>query len=154
MTRHQITIYSFGYLHDTPPQADATFDLRRLLADPAHVPGGHMLDMRGDRDEEVREFVFATPGATVLLQHVVWTVKRMALLKPVTVAWGCAGGKHRAAAMAWGLADALIDQGCDIRVKHLHAHLPRVIKGEVSTAFGDRPAMPGLATGDDGVNRT
>lgn len=131
MTKHPVTVYSFGYLHPLPDELaafDNTLDLRRLLADPAHIPGGHMLDLRGDHDEQVREFVFATPGATVLLEDANRLVASMARIKRVAVAFGCAGGKHRAAAMAWGLADRLIDSGHDVRVQHLHAHLPRVIK--------------------------
>lgn len=126
--RHPITVISFGFLHDNPPQADVTLDLRRLLADPAHVPSGHMLDQRGDIDEAVYEFVLATPGASILAEETGRLVRRMARIKPIVVALGCAGGKHRAAAMARAIAEELMDHGCEVAVTHLHAHLPRVIK--------------------------
>lgn len=69
-SRH-ITIRSQGYLHSLPADlapADITLDLRRLLADPAHVPDGTMLDMTG-LDPAVRTFVFATPGALDLVDQ-------------------------------------------------------------------------------------
>lgn len=129
-----ITVISFGYLHDAPPTADVTLDLRDYLSDPAHVPGGRMLDMRGDEDQEVRDFVFATPGALELLDDTARLASRMAQVKPVVVAFGCKGGKHRAAALAAALGEQLAAAGCDVEmVEHLHAHLPRVIRGEVAS---------------------
>jgi RNase adaptor protein for sRNA GlmZ degradation len=124
-----VQITSFGYLHtDTPPTADLTIDLRRFLADPAHVPGGAMLDMTG-LDPVVADFVFATPGAQDLLDNTVWTVLAMLKVKPhITVAAGCKVGKHRAAAYSARLRAALVDAGVTADVQHLHVHLPRVIR--------------------------
>lgn len=127
MTVNRVTVVSFGYLHCCVlPQADLTLDLRRLLADPAHVPSGRLLDLRGDQDPEVKEFVLATPGAVLLLESTYLLVRHQARFRPVTVAFGCAGGKHRAAAMA-SMLGAMLDDS-EVQVTHLHAHLPRVIR--------------------------
>lgn len=126
---HPVRIYSFGYLHDRPAvldTADITLDLRRLLADPAHVPGGAMLDLTG-LDMTVRRFVRATPGATALVDHTKALVLALAAIKPVVVAKGCAGGKHRSVSAAQDLHDQLVAAGVPVLVQHLHAHLPRVI---------------------------
>ena len=130
----RITIRSFGYLHDRPadlPPADITIDLRRLLADPAHVPDGSMLDMTG-LDAAVRRFVFATPGALDLVDNTRRLVRAMADVKPVIVAFGCAGGRHRSVALAHALHDQLASRHLDVSVHHLHVHLPRVIHPNTS----------------------
>ena len=126
----RIQVRSFGFLHDKPADlspADITIDLRRLLADPAHVPDGSMLDLDG-RDPAVRRFVFGTPGALDLLDHVVRLVQAMDAVKPTVVDFGCAGGRHRSVTLAAALADQLDAAGYDVSVQHLHVHLPRVIR--------------------------
>lgn len=126
----RITVRSFGFLHVMPadlPPADITIDLRRLLADPAHVPDGSMIDLDG-RDPAVRRFVFATPGALDLLDHVRRLVQAMDSIKPTVVDFGCAGGRHRSVVLAAALTSQLAADGYDVSVQHLHVHLPRVIK--------------------------
>jgi len=123
---HAITVLSFGYLHGPAPQADITLDLRRLLADPAHVPGGDMLDLTG-LDMTVRRFVRATPGALDLVAHAKALVLAMAAVKPLVLAAGCAGGKHRGPSVAQDLHDQLAAAGVPVLLQHLHMHLPRVI---------------------------
>lgn len=125
-----VTVLSFGYLHPRPSDlaaVDVTLDVRRLLADPAHVPDGDMLDMDG-RDPAVRTFVFRTPGALDLLDHTRRLVQTMAAVKPVTVAFGCAGGRHRSVVLAGALHAQLSAEGMGVTLRHLHVHLPRVIK--------------------------
>lgn len=127
---HPVRLYSFGYLHDRPAvldTADITLDLRRLLADPAHVPGGHMLDLTG-LDMTVRRFVRATPGALDLVDHVRALILAMAAVKPVTLAAGCAGGRHRSPSVTQDLHDQLKAARVTVLVQHLHVRLPRVIR--------------------------
>lgn len=131
---HPITVYSFGYLHPWPegvekPSKEDTYDLRERLADPAHVPSGAMLDMTG-LDEEVRMFVFTTEGAPELFYKILDEARAKALDEPVTVAFGCAGGRHRSVAMAQELHYWLGTYGHQATVHHLHVHLPRVIRQE------------------------
>lgn len=129
---YPITILSFGYLHQWPqdeprPATKDTYDLRDLLADPAHVPGEDMRDRTG-LDLDVADFVFATKGASDLLYTVLDEARTKALDEPVVVAFGCAGGRHRSVAMAEELHKWLGEvYGYEVSVEHLHAHLPRVI---------------------------
>lgn len=130
---HPITILSFGYLHpwpeDVPRPADEDIhDLRELVADPAHVPDEDMRDRTG-LDLDVADFVFATKGANDLLYKVLDETKARALDGPVTLAFGCAGGRHRSVALAEELNKWLGEvYGYASTVRHLHVHLPRVIR--------------------------
>jgi len=123
---HPITILSFGYLHGSEPEADIVEDLREKLRDPAHVPSGEMLDMTG-LDDEVCDFVFKTPGAMDIVVDLVNRTRDKARSGAVTVAAGCAGGRHRSVAVARSLSEFLEALGYDVSVQHLHVHLPRVI---------------------------
>lgn len=124
---HAINILSFGYLHGDPPKADITIDLRELLSDPAHRPQGDMLDMTG-LDEEVASFVFATPGAHKLINNLFRLVRDASEIKPIKLAIGCAGGRHRSVALVEEMQLLLYSAGQDVEHEHLHVHLPRVIK--------------------------
>lgn len=131
----RVLVLTRGYLHDLPadtPPADIELDLRRLLADPAHRPSGDLLKLTGLHDA-VRAFVFATPGATMLASATAQLVLGMATVKPhVVVIAGCAGGKHRAPAVGEKLGAALRMFGLEVEVRHLHAHLDRVIHERAS----------------------
>lgn len=124
-----ITLVSFGYLHGDPPRADITIDLRDILNDPAHRPEGDMLDMTG-LDKEVADFVFATPGCYKLVNYLFRLVQSLSDLKPITVAIGCAGGRHRSVALVEEMRILLFNGNQDIKYKHLHINLPRVIRNE------------------------
>lgn len=127
-TAQPIRIVSFGYLHGDAPQTDIPpFDLRRSLFDPAHVPSGDMLDMTG-LDVTVRRFVFGTTGALDILADAKAQTLAKAADRPVSVAFGCAGGRHRSVVLAQALHDQLQAAGHTVLVQHLHVHLPRVIK--------------------------
>ncbi len=125
-----VLVLTHGYLHPLPaelPPADLELDLRRLLADPAHRPQGDMLDRTG-LDSDVRAFVLATQGAELLVANTTRLVRDLADVKPVVVRVGCAGGKHRAAAVGQELADRLTrSSALDVEVRHLHVDLPRVV---------------------------
>lgn len=137
-----VLIVTRGFLYQLPAgllPADLTFDLRRYLSDPAHRPEGDMLDMTG-LDPAVRAFVLATPGAAEFLEDAVPLVRSMAKRKLVVVHVGCAGGKHRAAAMGEEFAVRLRRRGwrfwrrpLRVAVRHLHVHLPRVIRPAEAT---------------------
>ncbi|WP_037802786.1 RapZ C-terminal domain-containing protein, partial [Streptomyces resistomycificus] len=54
-----VTVVSFGYLHDAPPAADLTVDLRHHFRDPHVSPE---LRYMTAKDREVRDAVMGTPG--------------------------------------------------------------------------------------------
>jgi hypothetical protein len=133
-SQHRVLIVTGGELHDwsAAPKADFVLNLSRVLRDPAHVPSGEMLDMRGDLDLEVGVFVMATEGAEDLWSDWVVMTKNAAQRSPLIVHVMCRGGKHRAPAFGRNLQEELGMWGEDAVIHHLHAHLPRVIKGETT----------------------
>ena len=118
-----IELISFGYLHSAPPPADRVVDVRDRLRDPAAARG--ILDLDG-LHPRVQQVVMGTPGAPELIDDLVDYTEFCE--DPLTIAIGCAGGKHRAAALAETLAGRLRERGHRVAVTHLHVHLPRVLR--------------------------
>ncbi|MFD7829182.1 ATPase [Kitasatospora sp. NPDC059803] len=118
MTLTTIDVVSFGYLHADPPEATITIDLRRHFRDPHVDPA---LRHQSAHDLPVRQAVMATPGihelisATALLADAFDAGPAMA---PLTIAVGCAGGRHRAATVAMTLAKRLAKTGTPVRLTH------------------------------------
>lgn len=117
-----VEIISFGYLHDAPPPAHLTVDLRHHFRDP-HV-AQELRHMTAD-DESVRHAVLATPGIDALVLAASLAVEAFAegpSAGPVIVAGGCAGGRHRAPTFARALADLLAASGHQATVRHRDMH--------------------------------
>ncbi|QDN84432.1 RNase adapter RapZ [Streptomyces sp. RLB3-6] len=112
-----VEIVSFGYLHAEPPAAHLTIDLRPFR-DPHVSP--ELRYMTAD-DEPVRTAVLSTPGIAALVLATAAAVDAF-MSGPsagtVTVAGGCAGGRHRAPTFARALAELLRDAGHDVTVRH------------------------------------
>ncbi|MET8545230.1 RNase adapter RapZ [Kitasatospora sp. NPDC004799] len=118
MSVTEIDVVSFGYLHGAPPEAHLTLDLRRHFRDPHVDPA---LRHQSAHDVPVRRAVLATPGIREL-------IAAAALLAdaydagpteaPLTIAVGCAGGRHRAATVAMTLATRLSKTGTRVRLTH------------------------------------
>ena len=111
-----VTVTSFGYLHGDPPSAHITLDLRSHFRDPHVSP--ELRHMTAD-DEPVRLAVLGTPGILPLIDATAAAV--LAYLAgpsagPVTVAVGCAGGRHRAPTVARALGTVLRDHDQDVTV--------------------------------------
>lgn len=122
----QVEITSFGYLHDDPPAAHLTLDLRHHFRDPHVSPE---LRQMTANDEPVRLAVLSTPGITDLVAAIAAAVNAFATgpsAGPITVADGCAGGRHRAPTFAQALADQLATDGHTVTVQHRDLHLPVV----------------------------
>jgi UPF0042 nucleotide-binding protein len=127
VTAGAVEITTFGYLHrEVPPPATITLDLRTHFKDPHVNPAlRHMTA----HDAPVREAVVNTSGIPALITATVSAV--LAYLAgptdaPVTVAVGCAGGRHRAATVGMALAGALADHGITTTVTHLDLSRPVV----------------------------
>ncbi|MEU4226006.1 RNase adapter RapZ [Nonomuraea sp. NPDC026600] len=121
-----VEIVSFGYLHGEPPPAHLTIDLRHHFKDPHVSPE---LRYMTAHDEPVRTTVLGTPGIADLLEATVTAVA--AFLSgpsagPVTVADGCAGGRHRAPVFAQHLANRLRRVGLSVTLHHRDLDKPVV----------------------------
>ncbi|MEV7146704.1 RNase adapter RapZ [Streptomyces sp. NPDC093084] len=121
-----VEIVSFGYLHDAPPVAHLTVDLRHHFRDPHVSPE---LRYMTALDEPVRAAVLGTPGITTLVAATATAVAAFASgpsAGTVTVADGCAGGRHRAPAFALALAERLTAAGHSVSVRHRDLDKPVV----------------------------
>lgn len=113
-----VEIVSFGYLHDAPPAAHLTLDLRAHFRDPHVSP--ELRYMTAD-DAPVRAAVRSTPGIRDLVDAAARAVDAFAAgpsAGPVTVVCGCQGGRHRAPTVARDLASRLTDAGHTVTVHH------------------------------------
>ncbi|MER7412593.1 RapZ C-terminal domain-containing protein [Streptomyces cacaoi] len=121
-----VEIVSFGYLHAEPPTAHLTIDLRHHFRDPHVRP--ELRYMTAD-DAPVRAAVLNTPGITDLLVATVTAVRAFASgpnAGAITVADGCAGGRHRAPVFARVLAELLQAAGHSVTVCHRDLDKPVV----------------------------
>ena len=119
----EITMMSFGYLFGLPEEADTIIGVRGL-PNPYWV---EELKHKTGLDPEVRDYVLSTPEAraffasclTMLRQRIAFhEAYDSPLKKPLVIALGCSGGKHRSVSMAIRLAEALRAEGREIRVVH------------------------------------
>lgn len=126
----QVVITSFGYRHlrDKRPRADIVVDVREHLRDPHIDPRLRALT---GHDLPVIERVLRTPGAQGLIASLV--AAAVALLpaacrtgRLVSVAIGCAGGRHRSVVIADTVATRLARLGWGAEAEHLHLSLPVV----------------------------
>jgi UPF0042 nucleotide-binding protein len=123
-----IRIVSFGYGHAAAPDAHITLDLRTHFRDPHINPAlRHMTA----HDKPVRRAVFGTPGIRPLLAATVRAVQAYATGPgdgPITIATGCAGGRHRAATVANNLARRLRRRGHTVTVHHRDLNKPVIAR--------------------------
>lgn len=118
--RLRVQITSFGYLHAEAPEAEITIDLRHHFRDPHVSPELRHLTAE---DEAVREAVRSTPGIMPLVFAVAVAAESYlagpsSAGRPVRVAVGCAGGRHRAASVAMELRDVLVAADVVASVSH------------------------------------
>ncbi|MFF3270399.1 ATPase [Streptomyces chrestomyceticus] len=121
-----VEITSFGYLHAEPPPAHLTLDLRHHFRDPHVSP---QLRYMTAHDEPVRRAVATTAGIGALVESAARAVGAFASgpsAGTVLVATGCAGGRHRAPAVAMALADRLGRDGYSVIVRHRDIDAPVV----------------------------
>lgn len=128
MTAPLLRVVSFGYLHlagEPAPQAEITLDARRCLYDPHVDPA--MKQLTG-LDPAVRSRVLDTPGAWEWAADTAMAAEKLRERTngPVTVAVGCAGGRHRSVALAERIAQFLRDWKWEVDLVHLHIDRPVV----------------------------
>ncbi|MFE2721328.1 ATPase [Kitasatospora sp. NPDC059327] len=140
MSVTEIRVVSFGYLHGAPPEgATLVLDLRHHFRDPHLDPA---LREQTAHDLPVRRAVLATPGireAIVGAGLLADAFDSGPADAPLTVAVGCAGGRHRAATVAMALARRLAKTGATVHLTHRDLDKPVVER----TATGDAIAPAG-----------
>ncbi|GII01733.1 RapZ C-terminal domain-containing protein [Planobispora takensis] len=128
--RPEVIVISFGYGHGIPPVADLSLDVRDSLRNPHHDPA---MRQHTGLDEVVREHVMTTSGATDTVRFL--TLIALGLLpqtstgRPVRIAIGCVGGRHRSVALAEALASALDDLDISAATEHRDIAKPVLPKG-------------------------
>jgi RNase adaptor protein for sRNA GlmZ degradation len=96
------TVISFGYLHGPAPDADLVIDLRERIRDPHVSPE---LRYQAWPDQPVIAAVRNTAGYWEILHAARALAEAMQVPgKPLRVAVGCMGGRHRSATFAHDLA--------------------------------------------------
>lgn len=123
-----ITLTSFGYLHPAgPPEALLTLDLRRDLRDPHFSPDPEFKELTG-KNPRVISVVMETPGATALVVKTAKLLVGLYEFGDISVAVGCAGGRHRSVVIAEFVAHELrlYWNRTDVEVHHRDIELPVV----------------------------
>jgi UPF0042 nucleotide-binding protein len=133
-----VEIVSFGYGHAPPPPAHLVLDVRHHFRDPHIAPELRYLTAR---DIAVYEAVRTTPGILPLVnaaEHTVLAYLAGPSAGPVTVAVGCAGGRHRAPAVGDMLASGLAETyGLDVTLTHRDIDRPVIDRDAALTAGKD-----------------
>ncbi|MDJ0345548.1 RNase adapter RapZ [Streptomyces sp. H10-C2] len=118
----EIELVSFGFLHGPAPEADLVVDMRRHFRDPHINPEMRQLTAE---HELVMRTVFDTDGVPELARAILAAVESFRAgpsAGTVRVAVGCAGGRHRSAAMINYLAT---QYGAEARVTAEHRDIHR-----------------------------
>ncbi|MEV7023241.1 RNase adapter RapZ [Kitasatospora sp. NPDC093558] len=129
MSVTEINIVSFGYLHGAPPPAHLTLDLREHFNDPDRIESLRYLTAEA---LPVRAAVLATPGIQELIAGAAAVADAYdsgPQAAPLTIAVGCAGGRHRAATVARVLVKRLGKTGVPVHLTHRDLAKPVVEHG-------------------------
>lgn len=104
-----VKLVSFSFKDRDLPDADFTFDCRRLL-NPHLDPQLRPLD---GRDPRVQAFVQDDPMSAAMLIKAISNVR-----SEHVIAFGCYGGRHRSVAMVELLAKRLRHVKMDVEIEH------------------------------------
>lgn len=125
-----VLVISFGYLHGDPPPAHITIDVRYLFRDPHVDPA---MRQKTGRDQAVIDNVMKQPGAQRFVCDLAHTMSGLSIVGDVTVAIGCAGGRHRSVVLADQCATWLAQDGYrQATVEHRDVNQPVVERGDAS----------------------
>ncbi len=122
MNHKTVTVVSFGFLYGAP-EADTVLDTRGMI-NPFYVP--ELRDLTG-LDLPVQDYILQDADSRAYLDAMIGMLRlRMKLYekwdspnrKPLTIAVGCTGGRHRSVAAALQLAEALRSWGYQVTLRH------------------------------------
>lgn len=115
-----IMVYSFGFKHGSPTDADIVIDVR-FLPNPFYIPELRALT---GLDEAVRDYVLSQPETKAFLDA--WGNLLSCVMpgyvkegkQQLAIGVGCTGGQHRSVALAVKTAELLQDQHYNVAVRH------------------------------------
>ena len=116
----RINIFSFGFKHGPPRDADLVMDVR-FLPNPHFEPE---LRAFSGEDPSVKAFIFGDPLTTGFMDKYLNLLDYLVPLYEkegkayLTIALGCTGGRHRSVAIARAVYDHLKKHGHPIGIKH------------------------------------
>ena len=120
-----VTVYSFGFKHGLPREADLVFDVR-FLPNPYYI--AELKECTG-LEEAVRAFLFGYRQTTEFMRHL---EEMLSFLLPqyveegksnLVIAIGCTGGHHRSVAIAHAVTEFIKQKG--YRVEETHRDISR-----------------------------
>ena len=123
-----VNVYSFGFKHGAPDDADIVIDVR-FLPNPFYVPE---LRNKTGLDKEVRDFVFKRPETKEFLER--WHALLDTVMpgyveegkQHLSIAVGCTGGQHRSVALAVETGHYLSQSGYRVTTSHRDLALAEV----------------------------
>ena len=137
----QVTVYSFGFKHGAPVDADLVMDVR-FLPNPYYDPA--MRPLTG-LDAPVRDFVLYRPETEEFLKR--WRALLDCVMpgyvaegkQQLAIAIGCTGGQHRSVAIAESTGDYLKQKGYRVSIAHRDLRLAErdgAVAGSAATVHG------------------
>lgn len=125
----RLHVVSFGYGHHDNPPADVTIDVRHRFRDPHTSPA--LRELTGIHPD-VHAKVATYPGVGDLVEDAYRMAVTLARLgsTPVTVAFGCVGGRHRSVVLASLLYRRALNASVATKVHHHHIDLPVLARKE------------------------
>ena len=115
-----VTVYSFGFKHGAPLDADVVIDVR-FLPNPFYIP--ELRTLTG-LDAPVRDFVMSQPETGEFLDR--WSSLLETIMRgyqkegkqQLAIGVGCTGGQHRSVALAEKTGAILAELGYSVQVAH------------------------------------
>ena len=140
-----VTVYSFGFKHGSPLDADLVIDVR-FLPNPYYDP--EMRTMTG-LDELVRNYVLYNRETDAFLKR--WFALLDCVMpgyvaegkQQLAIAVGCTGGQHRSVALAEATGDYLRSSGYRVSVAHRDLALAVSVTGKLVNADPTADAVGG-----------
>ena len=136
----QVTVYSFGFKHGAPVDADLVMDVR-FLPNPYYDP--ELRPLTG-LDKPVRDFVLYRPETEEFQKC--WRALLDCVMpgyvaegkQQLAIAVGCTGGQHRSVALAESTGDYLKQKGYRVSVAHRDLKLAEGADASIVSAQGAR----------------
>lgn len=115
-----INIFSFGFKHGIPLEADMVFDMR-FIPNPYYVPS---LKKLTGNSKKIQDYVLKFPESRSFIENVDKMINEMipCYIREgkfhLNLAFGCTGGQHRSVTMANVFVKKFKEQGLRITIEH------------------------------------